>query len=398
MAYLDYTRNIDTLFAIASDTISGDPINLINAAGEKLLPELAAKGRIFMVNDAKQVSHPVMTGDGGGAIVDYLPGVITGLTAGHAQDNVAAEILTHAKFDMIASSRNISFPQDMPAGNQLDYMMNLLKSSGMGIFQREESLLLTGGTDGGATVLSSAPMDGDANFVSTAAGRRPLSVLGIVASGTETGGTAGALDESGETFAGLEIDESPHWAPQKIKTTEMLASTGALEAANVTSANLEATIQKAILQCTFSGVESPDTILIGTKGFEHLIAGFRGRLSPVHLMEDSVNQSEFFMLGGCKVMRHRMLDYTDIQYDLTEGDTATYPCFLLNLKSLRMNIVKQDQVIGEGFGFLSSPIEGVFPHPEKTNLFKRVGWKRCYSLDNGRRSFGYIDGILDFVG
>jgi hypothetical protein len=390
MAYLDYTRNIDTLFAVASDTISGDPINLINAAGEKLLPELAAKGRIFMVNDAKQVSHPVMTGDGGGAIVDYLPGVITGLTAGHAQDNVAAEILTHAKFDMIASSRNISFPQDMPAGNQLDYMMNLLKSSGMGIFQREESLLLTGDTDGGASVASNSPMDGDTNFDATAAGRRPMSVLGIVAGGTEAGGTAALIDESGETFAGLEIDESPHWAPQRIVNSAV--ASGA-EAESSSGAELEASLQKAILQCTFSGIESPDTVLIGTLGYEELLSGFRGRMAPQHLIENSGSADEFFMFGGLKVIRHRMLDYTDIKYDLIEGDTATYPVYLLNLKSLRMNIVKQDQTIGEGFGFLSSPIEGVYPHPEKTNLFKRVGWKRCYSLDNGRRSFGYIDQI-----
>jgi hypothetical protein len=386
----DYTRTIDTLFSVATDTVSGDPVNLINQGGEKLLPELAAKGRIFMVNDAKQVSHPVLHQDGGGAIVDYLPGVITGSTAGQSLDNVAKEILTHAKFDMIASSRNISFPQDMPAGNQLDYMVNLVKSSGIGIFQREEALLVTGSADA-ASVNSFAPMDGDTNFASSAATRRPMSLLGLVAAGTEKSGETDSpgIDRSPQTFAGIEIDEFAHWAPQYIQTSGYSS-----DANTISAAEFEADIQKAILQCTFSGVESPDTILVGTVLYEGLLSAFRGRLGPMHLMENSVYGDEHFMIGGCKVIRHRMLDLADANYDLSGGNSAgCLGIYLLNMKSLRMNIVKQDMSIGEGFGFLTSPIEGVYPHPEKTNLFKRVGWKRCYSLDNGRRSFGFIDGV-----
>ena len=370
----DYSRTIDTLFSVATDTVSGDPVNLINQGGEKLLPELAARGRIFMVNDAKQVSHPVLHQDGGGAIVDYLPGVITGTTAGQSLDNVAKEILTHAKFDMIASSRNISFPQDMPAGNQLDYMVNLVKSSGIGIFQREEALVMTG-SDDAASVNQYSPMDGDALFASSSATRRPLSLLGLIGAGTSTTGDSADLNQTNETFAGIEIDEFAHWAPQHIKQAGM--TSGDTEAAAVSTANLEAAIQKAILQCTFSGQESPDTILMGTVLYEGLLSAFRGRLGPMHLMENSVYGDEHFMIGGCKVMRHRMLDLADANYDLTQGNSGEcLPIYLLNLKSLRMNIVKQDMSIGEGFGFLTSPIEGVYPHPEKTNLFKRVGWKR----------------------
>lgn len=385
-----YSRDIDTLFAVAADTVSGDPINLINSAGERLLPELAAKGRIFMVNDAKQVSHPVLHADGGGdAIVDYVVDANNGGTAaGHTLDNQAKEILSHAKFDMIAGSRNISFPQDMPDGNQLDYMVNLLKSNGIGLFQREESILLTGGTDGGNTVVSSSPMLGDTNFASSATARRPMSILGVMASGTATGGTSADIIETDESFAGLDIATVAHWAPQRIVNSAVSSGNEATES---NSAELEESLQKAILECTFSGTESPDTVLIGTAGYETLLGGFRGRMSPQHLMENSGTNADFFMFGGLKVMRHRMLDYTDIKYDLKEGDTECYAVHVLNMKSLRMNIVKQDMSIGEGFGFLSSPIEGVFPHPLTTNLFKRVGWKRCYSLDNGRRSFGYID-------
>ena len=100
-----------------------------------------------------------------------------------------------------------------------------------------------------------------------------------------------------------------------------------------------------------------------------------------------------WVMGGLQVMRHRMLKDTSVLYELDEGNTAVLPIYFLNLKSLRMNIVKQDMNIGEGFGFLSSPIEGVFPHPLTTTLFKRLSWKRSYSLDNGRRSFGYLHGI-----
>ena len=241
----DYTRTIDTLFSVATDTVSGDPVNLINQGGEKLLPELAAKGRIFMVNDAKQVSHPVLHQDGGGAIVDYLPGVITGTTAGQSLDNVAKEILTHAKFDMIASSRNISFPQDMPAGNQLDYMVNLVKSSGIGIFQREEALVMTGSADA-ASVNQFSPMDGDALFASSAATRRPMSLLGLVAAGTTKSGESGDINQTNESFAGLTVDEFSHWAPQYVQTSGYSS-----DANTISAAEFEADIQKAILQCTF---------------------------------------------------------------------------------------------------------------------------------------------------
>jgi len=393
-----YSRDIDTLFSVASDTVSGDPINLINAAGEKLLPELAAKGRIFMVNDAKQVSHPVLHTDGGGAIVDYVVDANNGgsastATAGHGLDDLSNEILSHAKFDMITSSRNISFAQDMPAGNQLDFMVNLLKSNALGIFAREESLLLCGGTDGtGATVSSNAPMNGDTNFKSGTTTRAPMSILGLLAAGTDKGGDPSVGDETAESFAGLKIADVPHWAPQRIIHSGTTGST----AADISGAELEASLQKLILQCTFSGIESPDTIMLGTSAYEQFLKQYRGRLSPVHLVEDSGYGSESFMFAGCKVMRHRMLENTDVKYDRMEGDTEVYPIHVLNMKSLRMNIVKQDMNIGEGFGFLSSPIEGVFPHPTTTNLFKRVSWKRCYSVDNGRRSFGSLDLISGF--
>ena len=375
----NYTQAVDTLFSVATDTVSGDPINCINEAGEKLLPELAAKGRIFMVNDSKQVSHPILHTDAGGAIVDYVADANNGGTvAGFALDNVAKEILSHAKFDMITSSSNISFPQDMPAGNQLDYMVNLLKSSSMGIFQREEALIVRGALTATAAPASNAPLGTDTNFDT-----KPLSLLGLVAAGTATGGT-GTPDESGESFAG--VTGVAQWLPQSSGT----AGSGAVA---ISGADLEAAIQTKILECTFSGIESPDTILVGTTIFEGLIKQMRGRMTPGHLMEDSIFGADEFMLGGLKVIRHRMLNDTSALYELDEGNTAVLPIYFLNLKSLRMNIVKQDQTIGEGFGFLSSPIEGVFPHPLTTNLFKRLSWKRSYSLDNGRRSFGFLHGI-----
>ena len=374
-----YSRDVDTLLTVATDTISGDPINCINDAGEKLLPELAAKGRIFMVNDAKQVSHDVMHADGGGAIVDYVADANNGGTvAGHALDNAAKEILTQCKFDLVTSSRNISFPQDMPAGNRLDYMVNLVKSSSMGIFQREEALLVRGAITGTGTVASNAPLSIDANF-----NTKPMSLLGLVAAGTPTGGDGAGIDESAESFAGLKGDDLAQWLPH----------TSAGGVGVVTGADLEAAMQNKIFELTYSGVESPDTVLVGSTIFEGLIKQMRGRMAPGHLYENAGMDGESFMFAGVKVIRHRMLDDTSALYDLDHGLVPCLPIYFLNLKSLRMNIVKQDMTIGEGFGFLSSPIEGVHPHPLTTNLFKRVSWKRNYSLDNGRRSSGFLWGV-----
>ena len=219
-----------------------------------------------------------------------------------------------------------------------------------------------------------------------------MSIIGLLAAGTHKGGDPSVGDETAESFAGLTVNNVPHWEPQRIIHSGATGST----AADISGAELEASLQKLILQCTFSGVESPDTIMLGTSAYEQFLKQYRGRLSPVHLVEDSGYGSESFMFAGCKVMRHRMLENTDVKYDRMEGNTEVYPVHVLNMKSLRMNIVKQDMNIGEGFGFLSSPIEGVFPHPTTTNLFKKVSWKRCYSVDNGRRSFGSLDLISGF--
>jgi hypothetical protein len=373
------TESIDTLFSIALATTSGDITEVINDGGEKLLPELAKRGRIFMVNDAEYASYDILHADGGGDVVDYkVDATNGGVPAGHTLDNVAKEILSSARFDILTSSRNISWGQDMPAGNRLPFLVTLVRSSGIGIFQREECLLVRGEETSSGTPDAHAPREGDADSTTF-----PMSLLGLVSSGTAESGVAGSIDKSAETFAG--VTGITAWNPQNVAASN----------ATMTGTLLEKEIQSHKFKLTFNPMETPDTLLVGTLIFEALLTEMRGRMRTAGVASDAGFDGDSFPFAGMTVIRHRMLDDKSIFYDLPAGATACLPMYFLNLKSLRMNIVAQGQTIGEGFGFLNSPIPGVHPHPLKTNLFQRVSWKRSYALDHGRRSFGFMHGIVN---
>ena len=73
---------------------------------------------------------------------------------------------------------------------------------------------------------------------------------------------------------------------------------------------------------------------------------------------------------------------------------AEQPVLGVNWNSLRLNVVRAGGIESDKVGFIRQ-IGGLQPHPALTNLFKRLEWKRCWSLDNGRRSFFKINDYTD---
>ena len=69
-----------------------------------------------------------------------------------------------------------------------------------------------------------------------------------------------------------------------------------------------------------------------------------------------------------------------------ESTTATYPVLGVNWNSLRLNTVRAGSPGSDNIGFIRQ-LGDLQAHPLKTNLFKRIEWKRQWSVDNGRRSF-----------
>jgi len=69
-----------------------------------------------------------------------------------------------------------------------------------------------------------------------------------------------------------------------------------------------------------------------------------------------------------------------------EDTTATYPILGVNWNSLRLNTVRAGSPSQDNLGFIRQ-LGDMQAHPLKTNLFKRIEWKRQWSVDNGRRSF-----------
>ena len=74
--------------------------------------------------------------------------------------------------------------------------------------------------------------------------------------------------------------------------------------------------------------------------------------------------------------------------------TSTYPMIGINWNSLRLNTVRAGGPGDGNLGFIRQ-IGAMQAHPTLSNLFKRIEWKRQWSVDNGRRSFFTISRLTD---
>lgn len=366
MAVRSYDQTIDTMVTTALDTVTRDPANLLTDSGEKFLKAAAAKGRLFMVNDAENIRHPVLYDDGESTTY-YAPdslGISGNLGA------VAKEILTQALFTMQAATRNINFPQSQPSGNMIDYVSSVVKANMMKILNEEECLFVRGVNTATGTEEQISPFSGDTNYGST---RQPMSLADLLCNGSGT---------PAEIFANLRSDAldvgtaNTNWATQQVDATSV---TGGV--------TIFTDMQKCILQSGFSEVERPTDFYCSQTFYEFFLAQMRKLGALPDPVQANLGRESAIPFGGITIDWSRYLE-KDAIWDgkAVSGSTAQEPVFGINWNSLRLNLVRSGGVSGDSLGFIRT-IGGMQPHPTTTTLFKRIEWKRQWSIDKGRRSF-----------
>jgi hypothetical protein len=373
MASFNYTQKIDTLTTVAIDEATKDVANLVTEGGEKLLKKVQSKGRIFVVNDAEKVKHPVLYGSGTSQYFDpdtLAPSSATGL--GTAAD----EILAFAQFQMLAATRNINYPQAMPPGNFIPYVSSAIKMHMMDILNKEEKLFLCGidtGTSG--TEEANYPLPGDKNHTTGL----PMSASALINN----------KHGSSWPFAGIDTNESDfhNFRPH--------LTTGA-GGATPTEAQLFGALDNAILSASHSESERPDWILTTKAMYKYIL----------DLMRDKsrINDAVLANLGTTNEIPYAgtMIDWSrylanDVVWDASahvpggSAGSAEVPVIGFNTNSLRLNVVAGGGVSDEKLGFVQK-VGSTQTHAALTNLFDRVQYKRCWSIDGGRRSFFQIEG------
>ena len=257
MATPAYNQTLDTLVSTAIDTYTKDPINAITDSGEKFLGTAARMGRVFVVNDAENVRHPLLIGHGEDSSL-YVPDTLSGTPAVGGLEATAKEILTHSLFTLAAGTRNINFPQSQPPGNLIDYVSSVVEANMMKIFNEEERLFVQGAAPGAATdFVLNAPFTADTDY--TAGYAMSLSSL-MLSSSTPSPASDG--DTTNESFANIKTDDVPKWQPTMVQATGTLS----------TSTDMIANTQTAIMNATFSGMERPTHMYLTQDHFEKFLA------------------------------------------------------------------------------------------------------------------------------
>lgn len=370
------TRTLNTLVSATLDTYSGDPANLVDEGGFKIFGKLARAGRIFAVNDAERVEHPVMHGADGESTTRYVGTEFDGNPASNNLGVAQAEVLSKALFTIKNVTTNLNLPQELigrPSQLAMTEVQALTKRKMMNLLAEEEYWLLRGvGTATGTEAIVD-PFSGDANWAAT---NGSMSMLGLMGTGKIT---------NTEKFANIDTqdagDGDSDWAPQLYQ-----GSTAAMT-------DLDEVIQDfqdSIIDCSrFGGIERPTDILTTVPIYNKFVEALREKTSINDAVVRNLGVESEIPFAGVKIDFSHHLD-KDALWDITAETTPEHPVLMLNLNSLRMNLVYGGDVT-QGGGFVKR-VSDVAPHPTNTTFFARLLYKYCYSLDNGRRSFGQIEG------
>ena len=379
-----YSQTLDTMLSTCLETYTKDPVNLFLDGGEKFLATVASKGRIFVVNDAAALRHPFIY-DHGEDSTYYMPDDLGHASGTGNLSNVATELLSQTAWSMQAATRNINFPQSQPAGNLIDYVSNVMKANFSSILNEEECLFVRGvNTASGAEALNSPFENDDAYNVGL-----PMSLPAIYSVGKVT---------ATHTFGGLACDDTTgntRWAPGG---TAVSVSTGGGSGGSAngdygdTRADLYSDLQKAILAHTYSETERPTNMYTTSGCFEAFLKAFRVDAALPDPVSIDMGKEGTIPFGGITIDWSRYLSL-DAVWD-TDGaaDVSTVPMLGVNWNSLRLNLVRSGSPSGNSadltgkIGWINQ-VSDLTPHPLTVTLFKRIEWKRQWSLDNGRRSF-----------
>jgi len=366
MASYSYSQAIDTLTTAAIDEATSDLANLVNEGGEKVMKKMQSKGRIFMVNDAEKVKHPVLYGSGSTLLFD--PDTFTGATGAGLTGHEAEEIMSYAQFHMCAGTRNINYPQAMPAGNHIPYISNAIKMHMMDILNKEEKQFIVGNADGSTHALVGAFV-GDVGYSASL----PFSLAGLLENATSA------------PFAGISWDDGATLAEWQVGTV----ATGTADPTTMDTFGPE--LDAAILASSYSEMERPDWILTSKLVYSNLLTALRAKSQINDAVIANLGSTTEIPYAGCTIDWSRYMA-KDAVWDVGTGNTPCHPLVGLNTNSLRLNVVAGGGVTDDKLGFVQK-IGTTQKHVAHTQLFDRVQYKRCWSLDGGRRSFFQIEGI-----
>ena len=375
-----YTQDLDTLVTTAIDTFTKNPVNALTDSGEKFLKAAAQNGRLFVVNDAESVRHPILYGHGEQSTL-YKPDNTSGDSGSLDRLSATAkEILTHSIFHLQAATRNINFPQSQPAGNLIDYVSSVVKANMMSILNEEEILFTMGRPFGDPTGVISPrdPFVTDANYLAGV----PMNLLGLMTSSSALSweGTGTTVADS---FGAIKTSTVAKWQPSHFAATGGTAYQGIL-----------ADLQKAVLTASYSEVERPTHVYMTLAGFEAFLQKHRDLGALPDPVNANLGKEGAVTFAGVTVDWSRYLKNDD-KWDITEPESTTSqaPVVGINWNSLRLNTVRAGGVGSDSLGFIRQ-IGDMQAHPLLTNVFKRIEWKRQWSVDNGRRSFFLIHGNI----
>ena len=374
----------NTLATIAVNGASSNVTQIINDGGEKIIQELASEGRIFLVPDAERFTHALLHDDSGSSTVRYRRDEFG---AGTAIGTASVDIMTNAKFDILARTRNINFPQDMVDGQLYSYMSQAARANSISMFQELESELLLGSAvvaTGRTTPVSVDPYEGDDNYGAT---KQNMSMRAITKSSTGYGITAD--DPTTQQFAGINSSDYAKWKPNKFSFASTTVPT-------------ISEVDKSLRANDYGPLERTTHIYTGLTPFNVLVDEVRSTGTHNDAMNANLGLDGKIQIGSAVVDWHRFLGSEADEWDYTNAVTsAACRAFLfMNMKSLRLNIVAAGAVSDGGYAAQKDPKIGFlkqFPgthlHPALNSMYKRVSMLSCYSLEHGRRGFSQMDGL-----
>ena len=414
MATPSYTRYLDTLATSALDYYSGRPHECIHDGGEKFLRTLLERGRVMAIPHTEHVFHDVVFDHGqntnyyglddtGDPTTALKGGKTGGATVAQATlATTPTEVLTSARFQVAAGTRNIVLEQSMPAGNRIDQINTRIKANLSKIFNEEEQLLLLGqpaviqASSSPATYAARGAVSGDTarimgesstDLEATYTAGLPMSLMQFFAS------------QGASVTAGLKNDDINNWAPDTTYLADESAVTSTIND-GATALVVLAKIQEKINGCGYSEEEHTTHVWVSKVVFQHMVSGLitKGAL-PDPVRADIGNPWNYKIpFGGVEICWSRYLTASsdlhirDIASSST-GEATITPIFGLNMDTFRYNIATDSaDMTAEGLPGFVKQVGPIIPMVDKTNVFKRIAFSRCLSVENGRRSsFALLD-------
>ena len=209
-----------------------------------------------------------------------------------------------------------------------------------------------------------------------------MSLAGLFFSGTGKHDTA-----TTEEFSGVKVSEVAKYTPHFADAT---AGSGSAVKAD----NIIADLQLAMLNASYSDVERPTHVYTDLLVFEHLLSKMRADAALPDPVNANLGKEGTITFAGMTIDWSRYLETANIWDSGTSTFADEHPVLGVNWNSLRLNVVRAGSINNDSIGFINQ-IGSLQPHPLLTNVFKRLEWKRCWSVDNGRRSFFKINEITD---